>query len=275
MPELERLLRAKAVLLPGVKVNLHVEKGKEVKTQTWTYPRGLTGYLEEISQGMEPVAPIFEGATYLGKPKDGDDVRGRRRRGVGVRVVRGRPRRRRELRQPHSDGRRRHARGRLARGAVRSGQVVRRPSQPAAARRAPADGGHLREAALRALRAHPRSAVPGPGQGEAHEPRRAEARRADRQGSARGVAQLARRVRQAHRRARDLAGNDAHEVGAEGREEEGLRRRGAARASSPTANPTTSRAARSSSSKATRPAARRSSRATSSTRRSCRCAARC
>jgi len=72
MPELARLLRAKAVLLPGVKVNLHVEKGKEVKTQTWTYPRGLTGYLEEISQGMEPVAPIFEGATYLGKPKDGE-----------------------------------------------------------------------------------------------------------------------------------------------------------------------------------------------------------
>ena len=29
MPELARLLRAKAVLLPGVKVNLHVEKGKE------------------------------------------------------------------------------------------------------------------------------------------------------------------------------------------------------------------------------------------------------
>jgi len=72
MPELARLLRAKAVLLPGVKVNLHVEKGKEVKTQTWEYPRGLTGYLEEISEGMEPVAPIFEGATYLGKPKDGE-----------------------------------------------------------------------------------------------------------------------------------------------------------------------------------------------------------
>src|SRR5678815_5741489 len=72
IPELARLLRAKAVLLPGVKVNLNVEKGKEVKTQTWTYPRGLTGYLEEISEGMEPVAPIFEGATYLGKPKDGD-----------------------------------------------------------------------------------------------------------------------------------------------------------------------------------------------------------
>ena len=72
MPELARLLRAKAVLLPGVKVSLHVEKGKEQKTQTWSYPRGLTGYLEEISEGAESVAPIFEGDTYLGKPKDGD-----------------------------------------------------------------------------------------------------------------------------------------------------------------------------------------------------------
>jgi topoisomerase-4 subunit B len=72
IPELARLLRAKAVLLPGVKVNLHVEKGKDTRTQTWTYPRGLTGYLEEISEGLQPVAPIFEGETYLGKPRDGD-----------------------------------------------------------------------------------------------------------------------------------------------------------------------------------------------------------
>ena len=40
MPELARLLRAKAVLLPGVKVSLHVEKGKEQRTQTWSYPEG-------------------------------------------------------------------------------------------------------------------------------------------------------------------------------------------------------------------------------------------
>jgi topoisomerase-4 subunit B len=72
LPELTRLLRAKAVLLPGVKVSLHVEKGKKVETQTWSYPRGLTGYLEELSDGDEPVAPIFEGETYYGKPKEGD-----------------------------------------------------------------------------------------------------------------------------------------------------------------------------------------------------------
>ena len=72
MPELERLLRAKAVLLPGVKVTLHVEKGKEVKSKTWSYPQGLKGYLEELADGDVPVAPIFEGETYLGKPRDGD-----------------------------------------------------------------------------------------------------------------------------------------------------------------------------------------------------------
>src|SRR6185369_8597396 len=72
IPDLTRLLRAKAVLLPGVKVSLHIEKGKERKTQTWSYPQGLKGYLDELAEGAEPVAPIFEGETYYGKPKEGD-----------------------------------------------------------------------------------------------------------------------------------------------------------------------------------------------------------
>ncbi len=70
--EIERLLRAKAVLLPGVTVTLHVEKGKEVRSKTWSYPDGLRGYLTELADGAEPVAPIFTGETYLGKPGDGD-----------------------------------------------------------------------------------------------------------------------------------------------------------------------------------------------------------
>jgi topoisomerase-4 subunit B len=70
--ELERLLRAKAVLLPGVQVTLEVEKGKEVKRQGWSYPEGLKGYLEELAEGAQPVAPIFTGETYLGVPKEGD-----------------------------------------------------------------------------------------------------------------------------------------------------------------------------------------------------------
>ncbi|MCC6870416.1 MAG: type IIA DNA topoisomerase subunit B [Burkholderiales bacterium] len=72
LAELERLLRAKAVLLPGVTVTLYVEKGKEVRAQTWSYPDGLRGYLTELAGSAEPVAPIFAGEAYLGKPKDGD-----------------------------------------------------------------------------------------------------------------------------------------------------------------------------------------------------------
>jgi topoisomerase-4 subunit B len=72
VPDLERTLRAKAVLLPGVKITLHVEKGKDWKTQTWAYPGGLEEYLQELGDGLTPVAPIFAGETYLGKPKDGD-----------------------------------------------------------------------------------------------------------------------------------------------------------------------------------------------------------
>jgi topoisomerase IV subunit B len=70
--ELERSLRAKAVLLPGVKVTLHVEKGKEPSVHTWSYPDGIKGYLEELSGGAQPVAPIFSGETYLGKPSADD-----------------------------------------------------------------------------------------------------------------------------------------------------------------------------------------------------------
>jgi topoisomerase IV subunit B len=72
LPDLTRLLQAKAVLLPGVKVTLTVEKAKDEKTWTWSYPQGLTGYLEELAEGAQPVVPIFSGETYLGKPGEGD-----------------------------------------------------------------------------------------------------------------------------------------------------------------------------------------------------------
>ncbi|HVE50472.1 MAG TPA: DNA topoisomerase IV subunit B [Casimicrobiaceae bacterium] len=69
--ELERLLRAKAVLLPGVRVTLNIEKGKDT-ARTWSYPGGLTQYLDELAEGNAPVAPVFSGEIYLGKPKEGD-----------------------------------------------------------------------------------------------------------------------------------------------------------------------------------------------------------
>jgi topoisomerase-4 subunit B len=67
--ELERLLRSKAVLLPGVKVTLEVEQsdGKPLE-KTWRYPDGLSGYLKEIAgenEGeMRAVAPIYAAENY-------------------------------------------------------------------------------------------------------------------------------------------------------------------------------------------------------------------
>lgn len=63
--ELERLLRSKAVLLPGVKVYLDLEQADgKFLTKTWAYPEGLAGYLRELSGGLDPVAPFFAGEKY-------------------------------------------------------------------------------------------------------------------------------------------------------------------------------------------------------------------
>jgi topoisomerase-4 subunit B len=63
--ELQRLLRSKAVLLPGVKVTLINAKNGD--TQTWQYEQGLRGYLvESLAQAShaEPLIPLFEGEQY-------------------------------------------------------------------------------------------------------------------------------------------------------------------------------------------------------------------
>ena len=65
MPDLLRLLRSKAVLLPGVTVTLTIEKTGDV--QTWRYDEGLRGYLTEAmaqSSSGDTVIPLFEGAAY-------------------------------------------------------------------------------------------------------------------------------------------------------------------------------------------------------------------
>ena len=65
LPEIERLLRSKAVLLPGVAVRLDVEQASgPALSKTWSYPEGLAGYLREVAGDIEPVAPIFTGERY-------------------------------------------------------------------------------------------------------------------------------------------------------------------------------------------------------------------
>ena len=59
--ELERVLRAKAVLLPGVTVTLSNEK--TAHTQTWFYEKGLEDYLRE-SLEAEPLIPYFSGEWF-------------------------------------------------------------------------------------------------------------------------------------------------------------------------------------------------------------------
>ena len=65
LPDLERIVRSKAVLLPGVKVTLNIEGAKETTTHSWSYPEGMKGYLAELLADAQPVAAIFDGENYI------------------------------------------------------------------------------------------------------------------------------------------------------------------------------------------------------------------
>src|SRR5258706_7409821 len=65
LPDLERIVRSKAVLLPGVKVTLNIEGAKETTTRIWNYPEGMKGYLAELLAQPQPVAEVFAGENYV------------------------------------------------------------------------------------------------------------------------------------------------------------------------------------------------------------------
>ena len=70
--ELQRLLRSKAVLLPGVIVTLI--NGKTGDKQVWQYNDGLRGYLNEAlaqTSNGETVVPLFEGEQFAGPDAEG------------------------------------------------------------------------------------------------------------------------------------------------------------------------------------------------------------
>ncbi|HWT71471.1 MAG TPA: DNA topoisomerase IV subunit B [Oxalicibacterium sp.] len=72
MAELQRLLRSKAVLLPGVKVTL--VNAKTGETQSWQYEQGLRGYLTEAlaqTSHSDPLIPLFEGEQYASADAEG------------------------------------------------------------------------------------------------------------------------------------------------------------------------------------------------------------
>jgi topoisomerase-4 subunit B len=60
LAKLKHLLRAKAVLCPGLKVSLTVEQGKGREREEWCFQGGLAGYLNESLQGAQtlPAAPF-------------------------------------------------------------------------------------------------------------------------------------------------------------------------------------------------------------------------
>jgi topoisomerase-4 subunit B len=66
------LLRAKAMLLPGVRFTLGVEKNKKVETQTWHFPDGIKGYFETAISGNDPVASSFLGERYVTAQSESD-----------------------------------------------------------------------------------------------------------------------------------------------------------------------------------------------------------
>lgn len=72
LADLQRLLRSKAVLLPGVKVTL--TNAKTGDSQTWQYDQGLRGYLmESLAQTSsgETLIPLFEDAQHASSDSEG------------------------------------------------------------------------------------------------------------------------------------------------------------------------------------------------------------
>jgi prepilin signal peptidase PulO-like enzyme (type II secretory pathway) len=66
------LLRAKAMLLPGVKFTLGIEKKGKITTQTWHFPEGIKGYFDAAIAGAEPVADSFFGERYIAAQSESD-----------------------------------------------------------------------------------------------------------------------------------------------------------------------------------------------------------
>lgn len=71
LAEIERLLRSKAVLLPGVGVMLEIEQADgSMVSKSWKYEHGMAGYLTEVAGDAEPVAPVFAGEKFAGADED-------------------------------------------------------------------------------------------------------------------------------------------------------------------------------------------------------------
>jgi topoisomerase-4 subunit B len=76
--ELERILRSKAVLLPGVEILWCQEQKGQWLEKKWHYPEGIKSYLEELTDHEEPLIPIWtaERSVENGNPEGFTDGEG-------------------------------------------------------------------------------------------------------------------------------------------------------------------------------------------------------
>jgi topoisomerase-4 subunit B len=70
--DLAALLRAKAMLLPGVTFTLGIQKKNKIERQTWRFPEGIQGYFRDAIAGQEPVASHFFGERYIAAQSESD-----------------------------------------------------------------------------------------------------------------------------------------------------------------------------------------------------------
>jgi topoisomerase IV subunit B len=72
--ELIHLLRSKAVLMPGIKVSLTLDKGDKAEPERhdWLYKAGLSDYLMQALPA-DPLIPLFEG-SHFADGKESEDV---------------------------------------------------------------------------------------------------------------------------------------------------------------------------------------------------------
>ena len=106
--QLERVLKAKAVLLPGVRVRLEVEDrdGLLKEEKEWVYQDGLSDYLKVATVGIPGGRPVLE--TGQIRPGLARHLRRGRGRGMGGGLDGRRADRARVLRQPDPHALRRH-----------------------------------------------------------------------------------------------------------------------------------------------------------------------
>jgi hypothetical protein len=169
VPRLKHVLKAKAVLCPGLRVSLEVEASGE--KDEWYFTGDLGAYLvEQLGNAERLPAEPYAGALL----------------GAGGRVAG-----RRELRQPDPHAAGRNPRQRAARRLHRRGARVLRVQEPGAARPQARARGRLDRRRLRAVGAHAESAVRRADEGEALVARVGGVRLRRRQGRVRALAQPA------------------------------------------------------------------------------------